>query len=245
MDSRKDYYATLGVLPSAEDFVIRAVYKALAQRYHPDRYSGSREEANLRMAEINEAYAVLSVPAKRKEYDDLRGSNTQAGDSYFNGAASNETPPSYDPLEEDWSLASKYYPNLLELETRLSKISWRLAYSYRAYMLEAKAFENGKQVADAMEQQFLTSYFGTNQEVIAFARNLIKLGNKPAARALNNAVRVLGSKINPDRVIEQISVEFGLIEKPAGSKSCPYCGGLVYELADHCMHCRKQLRQSP
>jgi curved DNA-binding protein CbpA len=33
MNATKDYYATLGVLPSAEDIVIRAAYKALAQRY--------------------------------------------------------------------------------------------------------------------------------------------------------------------------------------------------------------------
>ena len=31
----KDYYRILGVIPSAEDFIIRAAYKALAQRYHP------------------------------------------------------------------------------------------------------------------------------------------------------------------------------------------------------------------
>ena len=35
-----DYYAVLGVNPGAEDIVIRAAYKALAQRYHPDRFSG-------------------------------------------------------------------------------------------------------------------------------------------------------------------------------------------------------------
>lgn len=241
MDNSKDYYAILGVLPSAEDFVIRAVYRALSQRYHPDRYSGPHEDANLRMSELNEAYAILSVPARRKEYDDLRGSNTQAGDSYFNGASSNEVPPSYDPLEDDWNLASKYYPDLRELEARLSKISWRLAYSYRAYLLEAKVFEERKQVADAMEQQFMISYFGDNEKVLAFARGLIKSGNKPAARALNNVVRVLGSKLDPDRFTKQISLEFGLTEKLAGSKPCPYCGGLIYKLADYCMHCRKQI----
>ena len=38
MNSTKDYFAVLGVLPTAEDIVIRAVYRALAQRYHPDRF---------------------------------------------------------------------------------------------------------------------------------------------------------------------------------------------------------------
>lgn len=50
-----DYYAILGVVPSAEDVVIRAAWKALVQRYHPDRFTGDVAKANARMAEINEA----------------------------------------------------------------------------------------------------------------------------------------------------------------------------------------------
>ena len=36
----KDYYLILGVLPDAQDVVIKAAYKALVQRYHPDRFQG-------------------------------------------------------------------------------------------------------------------------------------------------------------------------------------------------------------
>jgi len=53
-----DYYAILGVNPTAEDIVIRAAYKALAQRYHPDRCAGSKEEAHRRMTELTEAFAI-------------------------------------------------------------------------------------------------------------------------------------------------------------------------------------------
>jgi len=42
----KDYYIILGVLPDAEDVVIRAAYKALVQRYHPDRFKGDPAEAH-------------------------------------------------------------------------------------------------------------------------------------------------------------------------------------------------------
>ncbi|MBW7834528.1 MAG: DnaJ domain-containing protein [Simplicispira suum] len=241
MNKEKDYYGIFGILPSAEDFVIRAVYKALAQRYHPDKYSGTKDKSDLRMVEINEAYAILSVPSKRKEYDELRGSNTQASDSYFNGPASDEVPPNFDPLEEDWMLASKYYPDLLQIEIRLSKISWRLAYSYRAYVLEAQKFKERKTIADSMMQQFLILYFGTNKEIIAFALKLINSGNKPAARTLNKTVRVLGSKIDVGRVIEQISSDFRLTEPLSGNKPCPYCGCLIYERAEYCMHCHKTI----
>lgn len=65
----KDYYAILGVLPSVEDFVIRAAYRALAQRYHPDKLPDCRAAAEARMREINEAYAVLSDERLRAQYD--------------------------------------------------------------------------------------------------------------------------------------------------------------------------------
>lgn len=71
-DSGKDYYALLGVLPLAEDVVVKGAYRALAQRYHPDRFNGSPEEATNRMIEINEAYQILCDPHLRKAYDEAR-----------------------------------------------------------------------------------------------------------------------------------------------------------------------------
>jgi len=207
MEIGKDYYEILGVLPTAEDVVIRAAYKALAQRYHPDRFDGPSEEANRRMADINEAYSILNNPEKRKEYDSLRGSGTQEGSSYFSEEA-NDAPPKYDPLEEDWAVASKYYTDLKDIESRLTKISWRLAYSFRAYLLEEKAFNIRTEVANDLEQRFLELYFGSNQEIVSFARELIMEGNKLAAKALNKAVRVLGSNIEPNHIIKHIKQEF-------------------------------------
>jgi len=73
-----DYYAILGVNPTAEDIVIRAAYKALAQRYHPDRCAGSKEEAHRRMTELTEAYEVLADPVRRPKYDRRRKLYTRA-----------------------------------------------------------------------------------------------------------------------------------------------------------------------
>jgi curved DNA-binding protein CbpA len=67
---QKDYYKVLGVSEGAASGDIKKAYRNLAFRYHPDRSQGNEEL----MKEINEAYAVLSNPAKRKEYDALRQS---------------------------------------------------------------------------------------------------------------------------------------------------------------------------
>lgn len=206
MNYATDYYAILGVLPTAEDIVIRAAYKALAQRYHPDRFEGSQTGLNRKMAEINEACSVLSDPVKRKEYDAQRAKVSE-GDAYFDDK-SNEPPPEYDPLEKKWKTAVSYYPDLQDMENALAQIAWRLAYAYRAYLLESKDFAKRDQIASTFEQNFLESYFGKNPRIIDFARKLINRGQRGAARELNKAVRLFGNNIEPELVIARINVEF-------------------------------------
>ena len=63
-----DYYETLGVDRHADAAAIKAAYRKLALKYHPDKNPGNRE-AEDRFKAINEAYAVLSDPEKRQRYD--------------------------------------------------------------------------------------------------------------------------------------------------------------------------------
>jgi DnaJ-class molecular chaperone len=66
----KDYYKTLGVPKSATEKDIKAAFRKLARKYHPDVNKGDKK-AEARFKEINEANAVLSDPEKRKRYDML------------------------------------------------------------------------------------------------------------------------------------------------------------------------------
>lgn len=65
-----DYYQTLNLPENASDKQIKEAYRRLAFRYHPDR--NQDPESSARMKAINEAYAVLSNPDKRKDYDAVR-----------------------------------------------------------------------------------------------------------------------------------------------------------------------------
>lgn len=67
----KDYYKILGVSADADPKAIKDGFRHLAFQYHPDRNEGNPEAAD-RMKAVNEAYAVLSNPQKRREYDTLR-----------------------------------------------------------------------------------------------------------------------------------------------------------------------------
>jgi curved DNA-binding protein len=64
----KDYYKTLGVGKDAKPEDIKKVYRKLARQYHPDLNPGDKASEE-KFKEINEAYEVLSDPAKRQKYD--------------------------------------------------------------------------------------------------------------------------------------------------------------------------------
>ena len=67
----KDFYAILGVPADADAAAIKKAYRKLARKLHPDQNAGSKS-AEKRFKEIGEAYAVLSSPEERKQYDAIR-----------------------------------------------------------------------------------------------------------------------------------------------------------------------------
>jgi len=97
----KDYYAILGVGRDADDKVIKSAYRKLAMKYHPDRNPGKEKEANEKFKEINEAFAVLGDPEKRKQYDQF-GTVGDVGDIF----ASSYTRPTVEDLMRSYRRAN-------------------------------------------------------------------------------------------------------------------------------------------
>lgn len=83
----KDYYAILGVPRDASEEDIKKAFRKLARQYHPD-VARDKKAAEEKFKEINEAYEVLSDPAKRKKYDTL-GAQWQTGAGF-------EPPPGWE-----------------------------------------------------------------------------------------------------------------------------------------------------
>src|SRR5579864_4584693 len=80
----KDYYSTLGVAKTASAKDIKAAYRKLARKHHPDVNPGDKA-AEVKIKELNEAYEVLSDREKRKKYDEL-GANWRAYEQAGAGA---------------------------------------------------------------------------------------------------------------------------------------------------------------
>ena len=68
MADKRDYYDVLGVDKSADEASIKKAYRSLAKKYHPDMNPGDAE-AEVKFKEVNEAYAILSDPQKKQQYD--------------------------------------------------------------------------------------------------------------------------------------------------------------------------------
>lgn len=85
----KDFYATLGISRDADDTAIKKAYRKLARQLHPDARPGD-SAAEARFKEVGEAYAVLSDPEQRKQYDSIRamggGARFQGGGAGFDDA---------------------------------------------------------------------------------------------------------------------------------------------------------------
>ena len=77
MADKRDYYEVLGISKGADDAEIKKAFRAMAKKYHPDAHPGDKE-CEEKFKEAQEAYAVLSDPEKRRQYD-------QFGHAAFDG----------------------------------------------------------------------------------------------------------------------------------------------------------------
>lgn len=208
-----DHYGVLGVLPEAEEIVITAAYRALAQRYHPDKWRGDPAEAHRKMLEINAAYQVLGDAARRSEYDRAQRSASAANQDYETASEQTYDEAFRDALEEleqRWEVAVGVFPDLTEQRNVLARISTSLAFTFVATLLHGKQFASRVALGAQLERAFLERYFGSNEKVLTYARGLITDGHRRAALKLNRLVEVVGSDVDPVLLISKVDEEEGV-----------------------------------
>ena len=215
MINGKTYYQILGVLPDAEDIVIKAAYRSLAQKYHPDKWDGDPDLSIKRMSEINCAYEELSDPKRRGEYERQYG-----GERNDAGATADESGSFVDDKEaegfdefvgetrKDWKIASKYYPSIERQYLQLRSLNKSLSLTFRKILLDTKAFAESSSLFERLRHKYLSTYFGDDPSIQDFAEILIKGRHREAALELNQIIFVLRHEVPSQRLIGDISIKF-------------------------------------
>lgn len=83
-ETKRDYYEVLGVDKNADANAIKKAYRVLAKKYHPDANPGDAE-AEKKFKEASEAYAVLSDPQKKSQYDQFGHAAFEQGGAGWSG----------------------------------------------------------------------------------------------------------------------------------------------------------------
>lgn len=207
MNPEIDYYALLGLSPSAEAEVIQAVYRALAKKYHPDVYKGDKAEAERIMKDLNEAIRVLSDPKLREQYDATRSkseSDTEDFDETIHESDPTEEDVFEKSIEEAFKQGAEFYPDVKKYRLKLARLSYTLSIAFVAHIVARKEFEKAEAIYIALRQDFYTKYFGTAPEVLKLAEYLLD-ENSPKiskerrikAKKLNQAIKVIGTTADP------------------------------------------------
>lgn len=222
MDADRDYYAVLGVLPSVDPTILQAVYRVFVKRFHPD-VTGQADSTDFRA--VTEAYEVLSDPAKRAAYDALRRKRNEHAGRFEQSAEARPghwadqhrtTGPLDAETDEAWKIVQEYEPKAAKLECTLRKLSDNLGLVFRSMLMRKRDFAKATVIAEELEQEFLERYFGEDETIQDFARELLLSGEpngREAAKELNHVIRTLGTMTNADDTIQHIIRKYGVRER--------------------------------
>ena len=156
----KDYYALFGVLPSIEQAALSAVYRALIKRYHPDVYSGGRDDAERISRELNEAYAVLGDPARRADYDRKRAASGEfSGDYQQAGRSDSRAREEASEVTKDWEFVVRYCPAVEKQRERPAQLSSALGFSFPQALLESRVFNSPQKTAEIKVEENLVRIY--------------------------------------------------------------------------------------
>ena len=187
----KDYYAILGISTDAEPEVISAAYKALAKKYHPDVYKGSKKDSENRIREINEAYSNLSNKQKKDAYDKefLKNKPTGSFDDFNNSDFDDNS----NVFDNDWNILIEVFPQAEKRRENLSKLSQKLSFLFQAVLLEKQLGNKSEQVARNLRNDFLERYFGKNRSIQELAAKALMNNEIGIAKEINKKITLLGN----------------------------------------------------
>lgn len=211
-EQKRDYYEVLGVDKGADDATIKKAYRQLAKKYHPDMNPGDKE-AEKKFKEASEAYAVLSDPDKRRQYD-------QFGHSAFEGGGAGGGFGGFDFSGADFS-----------------DIFGDIFGDFFGGGSRGGARNNGPMkganLRTSVRISFEQAVFGVEKELDLNLKDTCKTCNGSGAKpgTSQETCRKCGGR---GQVVTQHSTPFGTIRN---SQVCPDCGGTGKTIKEKCPDC--------
>ncbi|MGC8814652.1 MAG: molecular chaperone DnaJ [bacterium] len=207
----KDYYEILGVSRNATIEEIKAAYRVLAKKYHPD-IAENKEEAEKKFREINEAYQVLSDPEKRKIYDKYGTLDPSSTSSYNYGSYS---------TADIFDLFSDLFGEFV-FESRTAK-------DYKDYVFRPV---KGQDIKLTLEISLEDAYFGVNKKVNVLVKKVCETCQ--GLGFLKEDIKKCKVCNGTGQVSYKTKSFFGTI---LTSHICPQCNGYGFTVDKNCYKC--------
>jgi curved DNA-binding protein CbpA len=182
----KDHYAALGLAPNADDVVVKAAYRALAKKHHPDRNSSNDQGASRKFREIQNAYEVLSDEEKRARYQQLLQGSRRHRASELSASSGGDVRVR---LDDRWEYLIQKHPDLGKIYSGYNHVSPALAARFRLLVLGSRLPGHFDYIARRLERQFCRRHFTQYGEVQSLARRLLARRNRHGLRQLWLEVR--------------------------------------------------------
>ncbi len=225
--SKRDYYEVLGLSKNANEQDIKRAFRKLAMQYHPDRNKAPDAEA--RFKEINEAYAVLSDPQKRRTYDQFghEGLNQQGFtggnpfdifNEFFGGQGGMKFSFGGDGgIDIDDIFGGIFGGGRRTKTRRQSTIPYEL------------------NIQTAINIDFLDSVLGCKREVTIKTKNTCDECNGTGVSKEAGAEETCSHCHGSGVVVQRRQTPFGIMQSQS---TCPYCNGTGKIIKKPCRKCK-------
>ena len=216
MADKRDYYEVLGVDKNADEAALKKAYRVLAKKYHPDTNPGDKE-AEAKFKEASEAYAVLSDPEKRRQYD-------QFGHAAFDGGAGGGGGFTNMNMDDIFGSFGDIFGDLFGG-------GFGGGRSRRA---DPNAPQRGANLRTQVKITFEEACFGTEKEIEIPSKVECKTCGGSGAKAGTSPVKCerCGGR---GQIVQTQQSLFGMVQNVT---TCPACGGKGTIIKEKCPDCR-------
>ncbi len=214
--NKKDYYEVLGVSKTATDDEIKRAFRKLAKQYHPDINKEPGAEAKFK--EIGEAYAVLSDPTKRKQYDQFGHAAFENG-----GGAGGFSGFDASDIDLDSILRDVFGGGF----GGFSNFGGFGGFSSGT---RSRGSQRGSDVRYEVDLSFEEACFGCQKEIKLNLKDVCEKCNGKGGHQEKTCSTCNGRGV----VIESVQSLFGMMQT---QKTCPDCRGMGKTFAEKCSEC--------